>query len=118
MPWGRALTFDDSFPYQAAFRNAEMELFPTAKGAFRAEVTQVALNQLWMMRLHENLPRIQTGFTKRGCKGFGFLTKANQPESYACGRLLSTGEIQVYDFEVAHYKSGGDLSGGTIALPI
>lgn len=118
MSWSRVLAFDDPFPYRMAFPNAEMEVFPTAKGTFRAEVTQIALNQLWMMRFQENLPRIQTAVTKRGCAGFGFLTKANQPELYSCGRLLSPGEIQVYDYELAHYKSGGDFSSGVIALPI
>ena len=117
MPWGRVLTFDDPFPYHAAFRAAEMELFPTAKGKFRAEVTQIALNQLWMARFHENLPRIQTGVIKRGRKVFGFLTKENQPELSSCGRILSPGEIHVNDFEVSHYKSGGDFSSGTISLP-
>ena len=117
MSWGRVLTFDDPFPYQSAFRAADMELFPTAKGEFRAEVTQVELNQLWMTRFHEKLPRIQTGVIKRGRKAFGFLTKANQPELYSCGRPLSPGEIHVNNFEVAHHKSGGDFSSATISLP-
>ena len=91
MAWGRVLTFDDPFPYRAAFRTGDLEAFPTSKGTFRAEVTQVALNQLWMMRFHENLPRIQTGVMRRGRKSFGFLTKANQPELYSCGRTPFTG---------------------------
>lgn len=117
MSWGRVLTFDDPFPYQSAFRAADMELFPTAKGEFRAEVTQVELNQLWMTRFHEKLPRIQTGVIKRGRKAFGFLTKANQPELYSCGRPLSPGEIHVNNFDVTHHKSGGDFSSATISLP-
>lgn len=117
MSWGRVLTFDDPFPYQSAFRAADMELFPTAKGEFRAEVTQVELNQLWMARFHEKLPRIQTGVIKRGRKAFGFLTKANQPELYSCGRPLSPGEIHVNNFEVTHHKSGGDFSSATVSLP-
>jgi AraC-like DNA-binding protein len=115
--WGRVLTFDDPFPYQAAFRAADMELFPTTKGEFRAEVTQVVLNQLWMTRFHENLPRIQTGVIKHGRRAFGFLTKANQPELYSCGRPLSPGEIHVNNFDVTHHKSGGNFSSATISLP-
>ena len=117
MSWGRVLSFDDPFPYQEAFRAAEMELFPTAKGKFRAEVTQVVLNQLWMMRHHENLPRLQTGAIKPGRRVFGFLTSADQPELRSCGRVLSLGEIHVNDFESTHHKSGGDANGGTISLP-
>jgi AraC-like DNA-binding protein len=115
--WGRFLTFDDPFPYQAAFRAADMEMFPTAKGKFRAEVTQVELNQVWIARFHETLPRIQTGVIKRGRKAFGFLTKANQPELYSCGRPLSPGEIHVNNFDVTHHKSGGDFNSATISLP-
>jgi AraC-like DNA-binding protein len=114
--WGRVLTFNDPFPYQAAFRAADMELFPTAKGEFRAEVTQVVLNQLWMQRFHENLPRVQTGVIRRGRRVFGFLTKANQP--YSCGRAFSPGEIHVNNFEVTHHKHGGDLSSATVSLPM
>jgi len=114
---GRVLTFDDPFPYQAAFRAADMELFPTAKGEFRAEVTQVELNQVWMTRFHETLPRIQKGVIKPGRKAFGFLTKANQPELYSCGRPLSPGEIHVNNFDVTHHKSGGGFSSATVSLP-
>lgn len=117
MSWARVLTFDDPFPYQAAFRAAEMETFPTAKGAFRSEVTQVVLDQLWMARFHESLARVQTGVINRGRSVFGFVTKADQPELYSCGRLLSPGEIQVYDFRGAHYKSGGGFESATMSLP-
>jgi AraC-like DNA-binding protein len=117
MSWGRVLTFDDPFPYQAAFRAADMELFPTAKGEFRAEVTQVELNQVWLTRFHENLPRIQKGVIRPGRKAFGFLTKSNQSDLYSCGRPLSPGEIHVNNFDVTHHKSGGDFSSATISLP-
>ena len=117
MAWGRAFTFDDPFPYRAIFRTGDLELFPTSKGAFRAEVTRVELDQLWMTRYHENLPRIQTGAIKPGRRVFGFLTKANQPVSYSCGRLLSPGEIHVNNFELTHHRSGGDLSCGAMSLP-
>ncbi len=117
MSWARVLTFDDPFPYQEAFRAADMKMFPTGKGKFRAEVTQVVLNQLWMLRHHENLPRIHAGVIKRGRRVFGFLTNAHQPELYSCGRVLAPGEIHANDFDVTHHKSGGDTSGGTISLP-
>src|SRR5690242_3170552 len=117
MSWARVLTFDDPFPYQAAFRAAEMETFPTARGAFRSEVTQVVLEQLWMARFHESLARVQTGVINRGRSVFGFVTKANQPELHSCGRLLSPGEIQVYDLQGAHYKSGGGFESATMSLP-
>jgi hypothetical protein len=54
--WSKVLTFTDPFPYATAVRAADMQVFPTAKGELRAEVTQVVMNQLWMQRFNENLP--------------------------------------------------------------
>src|SRR6266436_8656839 len=48
MPWSRVLSFTDPFAYQSAFRSVDVELFPTAKGKFCAELTQVSMNRLWI----------------------------------------------------------------------
>ena len=48
MPSSRVLNFTDPFAYQSAFRSVDAELFPTAKGKFRAELTQVSLSKLWV----------------------------------------------------------------------
>ena len=58
MPWSRVVSFTDPFPYQAAIRAADIELYPTARGQFHAELTQITLNKLWMQSLNENLPLI------------------------------------------------------------
>ena len=44
------LSFADPFPFQAGIRAADLELFLTAKGEFRAELTKICLNQLWMQQ--------------------------------------------------------------------
>ena len=41
MPWSRVLGFTDPFAYQSAFRSVDEELFLTAKGKFRGELTQI-----------------------------------------------------------------------------
>jgi hypothetical protein len=46
--WSEVLSFADPFPYQAVIRAADLELYPTAKGEFRAELTKICLNKLWM----------------------------------------------------------------------
>jgi len=58
MPWSRILSFADQLPYQAAIRAADVELYPTSRGEFRAELTQINLNQLWMQRFDEKLPQV------------------------------------------------------------
>ena len=74
MPWSRVVSFTDPFSYQSAFRSVEVELFPTAKGEFRAELTQVSMNKLWVHGAHEDLPRIYIGAVKPHRAAIGFLT--------------------------------------------
>ena len=50
MPGSKVLTFTDPFPYQAALQAAEVEILPTARGEFYAELTQITFNQLWTQR--------------------------------------------------------------------
>jgi AraC-like DNA-binding protein len=114
--WSKVLTFTDPFPYATAVRAADMQVFPTAKGELRAEVTQVVMNQLWMQRFNENLPLVHKWAIKPRRRVFGFLTEANQPELYACGRLLLPCEIHENKFEEQHQKTGGHCSFGTMSL--
>ena len=68
MPWSKFLTFTDPFPYQSAIRAADWEIFPTAKGEFRAELTQINLNKLWMQRywLHHRTTSANGPISRRG----------------------------------------------------
>src|SRR5215472_17254357 len=58
MPSSHILGFDDPHPYQTAIWNAKVEVLPTTKGHFHAELMRIELHRLWMQRAHENLPRI------------------------------------------------------------
>jgi len=58
MPWSKVLSFTDPFPYQEVIRGADVELYPTTRGQFRAELTQINMNRLWMQRFHEKLPQV------------------------------------------------------------
>ena len=115
MPWSKVLTFNDPHPYTAAVLTADMQLFPTAKGDFRAELTQVVLNRLRMQRFEENLPRVHTGAVRRERKVFTFLT-ADQPEVSNRGRVFSLGEICADDYELQHVRTGGSYHFGAASL--
>ena len=108
MAWSKVLTFTDPDPYTAAVLTADMQLFPTAKGEFRAELTQVVLNRLRMQRFEENLPRVHTGAVRRERKVFTFLT-ADQPEVSNRGRVFSLGEI-------CAVRTGGSYHFGAASL--
>jgi hypothetical protein len=90
MPWSRVLSFTDPFPYQAAIRAAEVEVYPTARGKFHAELTQINLNQLWMQRFNERLPQIfYASKVGPGRRVIGFRTDEDQPTLIHCGRDIS-----------------------------
>ena len=75
MPATNVLSFSDPFPYQKALRISDVELFPTVKGEFRAELMQINLDRLWMQRGRENLPHVVAGLVRPVRKAISFLTK-------------------------------------------
>ncbi len=116
MPWSKVLSFTDPFTYQTAIRAVDLELLPTAKGEFRAELTQVCLNQVWMQRTRENLPRVGAGTIRPGRRVIGFLTDANSPALQDSGMGISPGDVVVNNFDVTHQRTGGDFCYGTSPL--
>jgi len=117
MAFGRVLNFTDPFPYQAAIQAADLEMYPTKKGEFRAELTQVALNQLWMQRFHEDLPRIYTGTIRPGRTVVGFLTDEDQPAMRHCSMDLSTNDVVVCGGDAMHQRGEGGAKMGSMSLP-
>lgn len=95
MPWSKVFNFSDPFPYQATIRATDVELYPTTRGEFRAELIQVNLNQLWMQRFHEKLPEVYTSTIRPGRKIIGFLTADHQPGMQHCGTDLSPHDIVI-----------------------
>jgi AraC-like DNA-binding protein len=116
MPWSKVLNFTDPFPYQAAIRAADVELYPTTRGEFRAELTQINLNQLWMQRFHEKLPEVFASKIEPGRKVIGFLTAANQPTLQHCGMGISPRDIVICNRGVMHQRTEGDCRFGAMSL--
>jgi AraC-like DNA-binding protein len=50
MPHGRVFEFDDPYSLQATLRAGNYEVLPLAKGRFRAELTRVDFEHLWLQR--------------------------------------------------------------------
>jgi AraC-like DNA-binding protein len=113
----RVLSFTDPFAYQSAFRSVEVELFPTAKGKFHAELTQVSMSKLWMHGAHEELPRIYVGVVKPHRTLIGFLTRPNQPPMLHCGMAVSPGDIIVNDTDMMHRRTAANCDWGAMSLP-
>jgi len=116
MPWSRVLSFTDPFPYQAAIRAADVELFPTARGEFHAELTQITLNQLWMQRFDEKLPQVYASRVRPGRRVIGFLTAEHQPGMQHCGIDVSPRDIIISNYDVMHHRTGGGCRFGAMSL--
>jgi len=117
MPWSKVLNFTDPLPYQAAIRAADLELFPTARGKFCAELTQVCMNQLWMQRFHQNLPLVVAGAMRAGRRIISFLTAAKPTTMQHRGMDVSPGEIIVNNSDVLHQRTGAGFRMGGMSLP-
>jgi AraC-like DNA-binding protein len=116
MPWSRVLEFSDPFPYQAAIRAADVELYPTGRGQFHSELTQVSLNKLWTQRFHEKLARIYSVTIKPGRKAIGFLTDDNQPAIRHCSMDVSPQDIMVCGGDEMHQCSEAGGRYGSMSL--
>jgi AraC-like DNA-binding protein len=116
MPWSRVVSFTDPFSYQSAFRSVEVELFPTVKGKFSAELTQVSMNKLWVHVAHEDLPRIYIGAVKPHRAAIGFLTGTNQPAMQHCGMEVLPGDIIINDTDLMYRRTEANCDWGSMSL--
>ena len=118
MPWSRVLKFDDPYCCQMAIQAAEVEIYPTTRGKFHSDITQIGLNRLWMQRFHQQLAQVNSVAIRPGRKVIGFLTNEHQPTLQHCGMDVSAGAIIVNDFDTMHQRSGVDLYYGAMSLPL
>jgi len=116
--WSKVLSFTDPFHYQTAVRAADLQFFPTARGEFRAQLTQVCLNRLSMERAHESLPVVCVGAVRPGRKVIGFLTKANPPAIRRCGAEVTGGDIIVTNTDLMHRRTEAPCDWGSMSLPL
>jgi hypothetical protein len=116
VPWSKVLAFGDPLHYQAAIRAGDWRVYPTKQGQFRAELTQITLNQLWMQGFHHELPQIQIGAVTPNRKVIGFLTEIRQPAVHHRGEELSP-DVVVANTDVMHIRAEGDCRYGGMSLP-
>jgi AraC-like DNA-binding protein len=117
VPWSRVLSFDDPFLCQAAVQAAQVEILPTIPGAFRAELTQIGMNKVWMQRFNLAQPLVSTSAANLERKVIGFLTDGGSPELHHCGLELEPHHMLVYGNEVLHQRSQRGLQYATMSVP-
>ena len=112
----KALCFTDPLSFQAAISTADLQLLPIARGQFRAELTKVCMDQLWMQRFYQNLPLINAGAMKPGRRVFTFFTSAEPAAMRHCGMDVLSGDIIVNNFDEIHQQTGAEFRLGSMSL--
>jgi AraC-like DNA-binding protein len=115
MAWSTAIGFSDPPSYQAAISPADLEFLPTAGGQFRAEMTKVRMDQLWMDRFYRNLPSIVMGAMKPGRRVFTFFTSEAGTLRHS-GMEVSSGDIIVNNFDEMHQQTEAEFHLGSMSL--
>jgi AraC-like DNA-binding protein len=115
MPSSGSFIFSDPLPYQATLRISEVDVLPTARGQFRAELTKIGLHKLWMQRGHENLPHVVVGTISPIHKAITFLT-GEQEEMVYCGQSVLPGSIIVHRTDSQHRRNPANRHWGAMSL--
>ena len=117
MAVGRVFSLDDPSLCEAVFPTKDVELFPTAKGNFHAEITQVGMKGVWLHRIQISLPEITTVAVKPGRRSIGFFIEGNSSSLLNCGLEVRGGDIVLNRSDVIHQRSGANFHYGTASLP-
>jgi AraC-like DNA-binding protein len=116
MALSRVVRLADPSAFQAMIPFADLALFPTTKGNFHAEITQVGMRRLWLQNFQVSLPQVNTLAIKRGRRSIGFLTGLDSSPFLHCGLKVSPGDIVVNRLDVVHQRSDANLHYGTMSL--
>ena len=112
----KSLCFSDPLSFQAAISTADLELLPTARGQFRAELTRVCMDQLWVQRFYQNLPLINAGAMKPGRCVFTFFTSAEPQTMRHCRTEVLSGDIIVNNLDEIHQQTEAEFRLGSMSL--
>jgi AraC-like DNA-binding protein len=116
MPWNRVVRFTD--PLECRIQAADVEIFPTERGHFQLEITQIGMSRLWMQRFHLNAPHVNTLAVRRGRRAINFLTEATSTTLQHCGVEILPGDIIVNDYDMVHQRSNANLHSGAMSLAV
>jgi AraC-like DNA-binding protein len=117
MPSSRVFAFTDPIEYQAAIRAADVTVVPTARGDFRAELTRIDFDRLWMQRFAESAPVVKHTAMHRQRSIIVFLTRRDQPEIHHGGMEVSADDIVAYGSGASvHHRTTAPCRFGSMSL--
>lgn len=109
--------FTDPDDYAAAILAVNADLTVTARGRFEAKQTWIGLDDLWMQRFSENLPRIVHSAAGAGRTGIMFRTKPGADLYWNRTEMTASSFIRLNEGHDGFQRSSGPVSFGGISLP-
>jgi AraC-like DNA-binding protein len=109
-------TCDDPISYQAFVRGGLVDISISGKGAFRGELIQIDLNQVWMQHGRENLPRVAYMRMDKQRVGFAFNGELKQSPAYYSGMELDSNAIFVVPGASHHSRTSEPHSWAAMSL--
>jgi AraC-like DNA-binding protein len=117
VPWSRVLSFTDPYLCQTAIQGGQVEILPTTRGAFRAELTQIGMEKVWMQRFDLAQPLVSTAAANVDRKVVGFLTDGGSSQLQHCGLAVAPQHMLVYGRNVLHQRSDRAVQYATMSVP-
>jgi AraC-like DNA-binding protein len=103
MPNSIVRGFTDPYDYQQSVRAAEVEVYVTEPGRFRADLTRIDLHRLWMQRGSESLPRIAHAANVSSRAPIFFLSDDKQAPIVHSGMELAPNHLMFYSPGADHH---------------
>jgi len=112
-----ALAFDDPYSYESAVRAANVSGFISEKGNFRASLTKVDLNDLWLQAGWEQLGRSNHVSVPKSRSPIFFISTPKQGRFELSGRDIDSGQLVFWGEDVSHYlRSTAESGWGAMSL--
>ena len=103
MPTSQVFRFDDPHHFQSTIRAATCEVLANSRGGFRAELTRIDLDTLWMQNLRSRDPHILHFVSNTDRLAVLFLADANHAPIRLNGADFSPAELMFYDLGAANH---------------
>jgi AraC-like DNA-binding protein len=96
MPQVRVFAFTDPDAYQERIRASNAAILTSGRGEFRASLTHITLDRVWMQWGSDSLPRIARTTVDPGRAILMFLADPDQPATQIGGREMANDNLVVY----------------------
>ena len=113
----KTYALDDANLYAQAVRAMQAEVTVVAKGEYRAELTKIDLERVWMQRGHETLARVVWARNSPARAPITFMTRREQAPWNTGGKEVLPGDIVFAGLGATYHTcTSGETHWGSISL--